>query len=147
MIRYGLYTRVSTDPMEAAMDESLDTQMDRLQRYVESEGVAGDGDWRVVARYREEGDLNDDTSRPELERMLSDAEAGKLDILLCTDASRMAPSLPDLNPLVETLLHCYMAVMAVREKRDTTNPMDRFKVTLFAPLAELVRLRRSASQC
>ena len=144
MIRYGLYTRVSADGLEELEEESLDTQMDRLQRYVESKNTTGDEDFWVVARYREEGDLSDDIPRPEFERMLSDAQAGELDILLCTDETRMARSLRDLQPLVDTLGHHHVVLMTVGEQVDATNPMDRFVVKMFMSAAALRRGLRSA---
>jgi site-specific DNA recombinase len=92
--RCGLYTRVSTEDQAQVKDGSLDTQIDLLQDYVVLRSRSGEEDWRIAARYREEGRSGKDPSRPEYRRLLADVRTGKIDTVLCTKIDRVSRSLP-----------------------------------------------------
>ena len=143
MKRCGLYTRVSTEDQVAVKDGSLDTQLDLLQDYVALKSRSGDEDWRVVSRYREEGRSGKDTHRPQYRRMLSDAEAGKIDILLCTKLDRVSRSLPDFYALLDMLDRHDVAFVSLKEQWDTSDSMGRFALKMVLIVAELEREQTS----
>jgi len=83
MMKCGLYIRVSTE-MQKEKGESLDTQLKRLNAYVDSkEG------WSVVETYKDAGVSAKNTNRPEFNRMMGDIEQGKIDVILCTKLDRL----------------------------------------------------------
>ena len=143
MKRCGLYTRVSTEDQVNVKDGSLDTQVDLLQDYVDLKDRSSDEDWRVIARYREEGRSGKDTNRPEYRRMLRDVEAGKIDTLLCTKLDRVSRSLPDFYALLDTLERHDVAFVSLKERWDTTDSMGRFALKMVLIVAELEREQTS----
>ena len=143
MKRCGLYTRVSTDDQVAVKDGSLDTQLDLLQDYVELKNKSTDEDWRITARYREEGRSGKNTDRPEYQRMVRDVEAGKIDILLCTRLDRVSRSLPDFYALLEMLDDQDVAFVSLKERWDTSDAMGRFALKMVLIVAELEREQTS----
>ena len=144
MKRCGLYTRVSTEDQASVKEGSLDTQMDQLERYVELKGDSTEEVWRVAARYREEGRSGKDLKRPAFQRLLADAQAGKLDVVLCTKFDRISRSVRDFLDIQEILKEARVAFVSIAEQWDTTTPMGEFALILFLGVAQLERQQISA---
>src|SRR3954462_2786101 len=86
--RVALYVRVSSD--EQIEGFSLDAQERAIVDY------CLDHNYRVVARYRDEGvsaRTDDLRKRPEFRRLLEDAEAGRFDVLIVHKLDRFARNL------------------------------------------------------
>ena len=69
IIRVAVYARVSTQE-QAVEGTSLDSQSDQLRAYCKFQG------WDMVQSYVDPGFTGKDDSRPELNRLLSDAKRG-----------------------------------------------------------------------
>ena len=67
--RAALYARVSTD------EQNTDLQVEELHRLAEQRG------WSVVGEYVDHGISGVKESRPALDALLADAQAGKLDLV------------------------------------------------------------------
>lgn len=75
-LRVAAYCRVSTD--SDAQLESLEAQKQHYETY-----IAGRDDWEYAGLYFDEGiSGTKKEKRPELLRMISDCEAGKIEIFL-----------------------------------------------------------------
>ena len=74
-IRAAGYRRVS---MREQLDgHSLDAQAQHIQEYARSQG------WQVIEIYTDAGiSAKKDSQRPELERLLRDAQAGQFDVVV-----------------------------------------------------------------
>ena len=143
MKKCGLYVRVSTQDQVHVKDGSLDTQLDLLNEYLALMSKTTDDDWRVAARYREEGKSGKDTRRPEYRRMLRDVEAGTIDTVVCTKLDRVSRSLPDFYALLETLERHDVAFVSLKERWDTSDSMGRFALKMVLIVAELEREQTS----
>jgi len=144
MKRCGLYTRVSTEDQVRVKDGSLDTQLDLLERHVQLKSETADEPWAVAARYREEGKSGSNTNRPQFQRLLSDVQSGKIDVVLCTKFDRISRSVRDFLDFQETLTESGVAFVSMGEQWDTTTPMGEFALLLFLGVAQLERQQISA---
>ena len=143
MKRCGLYTRVSTEDQVAVKDGSLDTQLDLLQDYVALRARTSDTEWRVTARYREEGRSGKDSNRPQYCRLLEDVRTGKVDTVLCTKIDRISRSLPDFYELLETLEQHDASFVSLSEQLDTSTATGRAVLKIILVVAELEREQTS----
>jgi site-specific DNA recombinase len=143
MKRCGLYTRVSTEDQVRVKDGSLDTQIDLLQDYVALRSRSGEEDWRIAARYREEGRSGKDPSRPQYRQLLDDVRSGKIDTVLCTKIDRVSRSLPNFYELLETLEEHDAAFVSLSEQLDTSTATGRAVLKILLVVAELEREQTS----
>lgn len=82
MIKAALYLRVSSD-IQAKEGDSIPAQRDALRKYAKEHGMI------VAGEYVDDGISGTKYSqRDELQRMLSDVEAGKIDIIIFTKLDR-----------------------------------------------------------
>ena len=98
-VRCAVYTRVST---EYGLDQdfnSLDAQYDAASAYIKSQAHAG---WTLIrSRYDDGGYSGGSTDRPDLQRLLDDIRARKLDVIVVYKVDRLTRSLADFAKLVE----------------------------------------------
>ena len=143
MIKCGLYARVSTDMQAEIKNGSLDTQIDRLQRFVEFKGTTPEEEWKAVAIYREEGKSGKNLDRPAFMRMVRDIEQGKINAVLCTKIDRVSRSIIDFYHFQEFLKEHKGTFISLRENWDTSTPEGRCFLNIFLIVAELERERTS----
>jgi DNA invertase Pin-like site-specific DNA recombinase len=134
----GLYGRVSTTKQD------LDIQLDELHRLVACRG------WAVVGEYTDviSGAT---TRRPGLDRLLADAHAGRIDVVVVWKLDRLGRSLIHMIQVVDELLVKAIHVVSATEPHmDSTTPQGRLMRNIFASVAEyereLIRERVRAGQ-
>ena len=99
-IRCAIYTRVSTDQGLDQEFNSLDAQYDASSAYIKSQAHAG---WTLIkARYDDGGYSGGSTDRPDLQRLLDDIRARKIDVIVVYKVDRLTRSLADFAKLVES---------------------------------------------
>lgn len=125
------YCRVSTE--QQVEKESLDVQEARLRAYCVANGVD------APSIFRDEGLSGKDTHRPELNRLLGEVQAGKVQMVLVTRLDRITRSVRDLTYLIETFHRHGVEFVSLAENLDTSKPQGRFQITLLASLAQLER--------
>ncbi len=143
MKRCAIYARVSTADQAQVKDGSLDTQLDLLQDAVKLRSRSGDEEWRVVARYREEGQSGKNTDRPQYQKLLADVDTGKVDTVVCTKIDRITRSLPDFYHLLETLEQRGASFISLAESLDTSTATGRAVMKILLVIAELEREQTS----
>src|ERR1017187_10386000 len=90
-VRCAIYTRVSTDHGLDQEFNSLDAQYDAASAYIKSQAHAG---WTLIkARYDDGGYSGGSTDRPELQRLLDDIRARKIDVIVVYKVDRLTRSL------------------------------------------------------
>jgi site-specific DNA recombinase len=126
--RVAGYVRVSQE--KNVHKFGLDAQTNDVERYVEYRG------WRSAKIYREEGVSGYRRDRPTLERMLDDARAGKLDVVVFPSIDRAARSVADMIDIDAILRDANVGVIFVREGVDTSSPMGQFFRNVCASVAQ-----------
>jgi DNA invertase Pin-like site-specific DNA recombinase len=85
-VRCAIYTRVSTDQGLDQEFNSLDAQYDASSAYIKSQAHAG---WTLIkARYDDGGYSGGSTDRPDLQRLLDDIRARKIDVIVVLHETR-----------------------------------------------------------
>ena len=77
--KIGLYMRLSRDDDKAGESMSIDNQRIILQRY------AAECGGEIVDEYIDDGWSGTNFDRPNIKRMLQDAQAGKIDTIIVKD--------------------------------------------------------------
>lgn len=77
----GIYMRLSKDDERAGESLSIDNQRKILTDYVSEQG------WTIYDEYIDDGISGVSFDRPGVQRMLDDAKAGKINLILCKDTA------------------------------------------------------------
>jgi hypothetical protein len=94
-VRCAIYTRVSTEHGLDQEFNSLDAQYDAASAYIKSQAHAG---WALIrSRYDDGGYSGGSTDRPDLQRLLDDIRARKIDVIVvygtCFCVARPPPNI------------------------------------------------------
>jgi DNA invertase Pin-like site-specific DNA recombinase len=128
--RVALYARVST--LHQGQDTGL--QLDELRQ------VSAQRGWAIVAEYVDEGVSGAKVSRPQLDKMLADAQAGRFDLLAVWKLDRLGRSLQHLLQILDQLACAGVGFAAIRDSGiDTTTPTGRLLLQLLGAFAEYER--------
>ena len=130
-MKIATYTRISTD--EATQPYSLEAQATRLDSYVDSQE-----DWRIVRRFTDQAS-GAILERPGLERALTEAEAGRFDLLLVYRVDRLSRSVRGLAQILERLDAAEVLFRSATEPFDTASSAGRMMVQLLGVFAEFER--------
>src|SRR6516162_1020199 len=135
-VRCAIYTRVSTDQGLDQEFNSLDAQHEASSAYIKSQAHAG---WTVIkARYDDGGYSGGSTDRPDLQRLLDDVRAGKIDVIVVYKVDRLTRSLADFAKLVELFDAHGVSFVSVTQQFNTTTSMGRLTLNV---LLSFVRAR------
>jgi putative DNA-invertase from lambdoid prophage Rac len=126
-IRTAFYVRVST------VDQNCSMQLAELKEYCARRG------WHLVGEYVDTGWSGAKASRPELDRLMSDAR--RFDAVLVWKLDRWGRSLIHSVQRIQELASLGIRFLAVTQNIDTgdDNPMARFLLNIFASFAEFER--------
>jgi site-specific DNA recombinase len=88
--RCAVYTRKSSEEGLEQDFNSLQAQREACEAFIRSQ--AGEG-WRLVKTAYDDGGISGGTMvRPALQRLLSDIEEGKIDVVVVYKVDRLTPS-------------------------------------------------------
>src|SRR6202162_2947929 len=136
-IRCAIYTRVST---EQGLDQdfnSLDAQYEAASAYIKSQAHAG---WtQIRSRYDDGGYSGGSPDRPDLQRLLTDIQARKLDIIVVYKVDRLTRSLADFAKLVELFDAHGVSFVSVTQQFNTTTSMGRYTRNVLLSFAQCER--------
>lgn len=128
--RVALYARVST----VGHGQDVGLQLDELRQVAKQRG------WLVFQEYVDEGISGAKASRPALDRMMKDAQAGRFDVLVVWRLDRLGRDLPHLLTLIDTLTGYGVGFASIRDAGiDTTTPTGRLLLQLMGAFAEFER--------
>ena len=128
--RVAAYARVSTDHEEQLT--SYEAQVDYYTNYIK-----GRDDWEFVGVYTDEGITGTNTKKREgFKRMVADALAGKIDLIITKSVSRFArntvDSLTTIRSLKEHNVECYFE----KENIWTFDGKGELLLTIMSSLAQ-----------
>ena len=130
LLRVAAYARVSTDL--DSQETSIENQCDHYRSY-----IASHPDWTLAGIYQESGvsGTKADT-RPELQRLLRDCEAGAVDVIITKSISRFARNTSECLEMVRNLTALGITLIFEKENIDTSKMESEFLLTLLAAFAE-----------
>lgn len=125
--RAALYVRCSTDKQDTGM------QLDELHAVARQRG------WEVVV-YEDAGVSGTTRSRPALDRLVADAKAGRVDVVVVWKLDRLARSVVHVCSLAENFASWGVGLVSVRDANvDSTTPSGKFTLAVLSAVAELER--------
>ena len=128
--KVAAYARVSTELEE--QENSYEAQVEYYTNHIQD-----NPDWEFVGVYADRGISGTSTKRREsFNRMVEDAKAGKIDIILTKSISRFARNTVDLLETVRHLKDIGVSVRFERENIDTSGMEGELLLTLLAGFAE-----------
>jgi DNA invertase Pin-like site-specific DNA recombinase len=124
----AIYTRVST-----SANQSVEMQLRDLRQLAQQRG------FEIVAEYCDEGFSGSSDSRPQLDRMLADAQKGKFSAILIWRLDRLGRSLQHLVRLFENFRVWNIALISYGEGLDFSTSMGKLFYQLSGAFAEFER--------
>src|SRR5690606_33163830 len=126
--RCAVYTRKSSDEGLDQDYNSLEAQRDAGLAYIASQRHEG---WLAVAdTYDDGGFSGGNMDRPALKRLMTDIEAGRIDIVVVYKIDRLTRSLPDFARLVEVFDRTGVSFVSVTQQFNTTTSMGRLTLNI-----------------
>jgi DNA invertase Pin-like site-specific DNA recombinase len=136
-VRCAVYTRVSTEHGLDQEFNSLDAQHDAASAYIKSQARAG---WTLIrSRYDDGGYSGGSTDRPDLQRLLDDVRARKIDVIVVYKVDRLTRSLADFAKLVELFDAHGVSFVSVTQQFNTTTSMGRLTLNVLLSFAQFER--------
>ena len=129
----AIYIRVSTD---AQREEgySIDAQKEALTAYCISKQISN------YEYYIDGGFTGSNLNRPGMQRMIEDAESGRLSHVVVYKLDRLSRSQKDTLYLIEDVLNPHqVAFVSLNESMDTGTPMGRLMLGILSAFAQLER--------
>lgn len=128
--RVAAYARVSTDSDEQL--SSYEAQVDFYTRYIQSKP-----EWEFVSVYTDEGVTGTNTKKREgFNRMIDDALAGKIDLILTKSISRFARNTVDTLTTIRRLKEKGIEVYFEKENIYTLDAKGEVMITIMSSLAQ-----------
>jgi site-specific DNA recombinase len=136
-VRCAIYTRVSTDQGLDQDFNSLDAQYEAASAYIKSQAHAG---WTLIrSRYDDGGYSGGSTDRPNLQLLLEDVRAHKVDVIVVYKVDRLTRSLADFAKLVELFDAHGVSFVSVTQQFNTTTSMGRLTLNVLLSFAQFER--------
>jgi len=128
-MRAAIYARVST----TGNGQSPEMQIREFGEYCDRRG------WAVAGEYVDEGISGTKERRPELDRLMADAQRRRFDVVVVWKFDRFARSVSHLLRALETFNALGIAFVSLTEGIDTSTPAGKMVFTVLGAVAELER--------
>jgi site-specific DNA recombinase len=136
-LRCAVYTRKSSEEGLEMEFNSLDAQREACESYIASQ--RGEG-WVLVADRYDDGGVSGGTlDRPALKRLLTDIQAGKIDIVVVYKVDRLSRSLLDFHKLIELFERHQTTFVSITQSFNTTDAMGRMHLNIMLTFAQYER--------
>ena len=135
--RCAIYTRKSTDHNLDLEFNSLDAQREACEAYIRSQAHEG---WRLVPAFYDDGGISGASlERPALQALLSEIQAGKIDVVVVYKVDRLTRSLADFAKLVEQFDQHGVSFVSITQSFNTTTSMGRLTLNVLLSFAQFER--------
>jgi site-specific DNA recombinase len=136
-IRCAVYTRKSTEYNLDLEFNSLDAQRESCEAYIKSQLHEG---WQLIPTHYDDGGISGGSlERPDLQRLISDIKAGRVDNVVVYKVDRLTRSLTDFAKLVELFDANNVSFVSVTQAFITTNSMGRLTLNVLLSFAQFER--------
>jgi site-specific DNA recombinase len=137
--KIGIYARVSTEEQAQVADGSIDSQQHRIRAFIDIK-LHQDKDWgTVIETYIDDGYSAGSTNRPAYQRMIRDMKAGKINLILVADLSRLSRNISDFSQLYNEFGKYKASFLSIKEQFDTSTPVGEMMVFNMINLAQFER--------
>jgi len=137
IVRCAIYTRKSTEHNLDLEFNSLHAQREACEAYIKSQMHEG---WLLHPdRYDDGAFSGASLDRPDLQRLLGDISAGKVDNVVVYKVDRLTRSLMDFSKLVELFDKHGVSFVSVTQAFNTTNSMGRLTLNVLLSFAQFER--------
>ena len=130
VIRAALYIRVSTD-RQAKEGDSLEAQEKALTDY------AKEHNYIIIDTYIDGGESGQKIKRTNLQRLLLDVEANKIDLVIMTKLDRWFRNVADFYKVIEVLKRNKVNWKTIWEDYDTTTASGEFWLNMSLALGQM----------
>ena len=128
--RVGAYCRVSTDKRD--QENSFESQQRFFRDYIERRP-----DWELVEVYADEGRSGTTTKkRKQFNRMIQDAKARKLDLIITKEVSRFARNTVDSLQITRDLKAIGVGVIYLNDNINSLDPDAELRLTIMSSIAQ-----------
>src|SRR5712671_1170425 len=135
--RCAVYTRKSSEEGLEQDFNSLQAQREACEAFIKSQ--AGEG-WRLVKTAYDDGGISGGTmERPALQRLLSDIDEGRVDVVVVYKIDRLTRSLADFAKIVEIFDAKGVSFVSVTQQFNTTPSMGRLTLNVLLSFAQFER--------
>lgn len=135
--RCAIYTRKSVEDGLEQEFNSLDAQREAGEAYIASQKSNG---WVCLPeRYDDGGFSGGNTNRPGLAQLLTDAEAGKIDIIVVYKIDRLSRSICDFAELSKKFDKWNVAFVSVTQEINTHTSSGRMMLNILITFAQFER--------
>jgi DNA invertase Pin-like site-specific DNA recombinase len=136
-MRCAIYTRKSTEHGLELEFNSLDAQREACEAYIKSQAHEG---WQAVGqRYDDPAYSGGSLERPALQQLLTDVDAGRVNVIVVYKIDRLTRSLADFAKLVEIFDKKGVSFVAVTQQFNTTTSMGRLTLNVLLSFAQFER--------
>ena len=123
------YVRVSTDSLE--QEDSLDNQIAYFQDYIRSNPA-----WEYVGIYADQGISGFKENRPQFQKMIADARAGKIDLIVVKSVSRFARNTETVLKFSRELKSIGVGIFFELQNINTLSGAGELMLTIIAAFAQ-----------
>src|SRR5262245_7773122 len=128
-MRAACYVRVSSDA------QTVDNQLLEIRAYVAAR------QWTPAGEYRDEGVSGSKDRRPALDRLMTEARRGRIDVIVVWSLDRFGRSLAHVVTTVQEMHERGVAFVSVKEGLDLSTAAGRLQLHILSALGEFERAR------
>lgn len=136
-LKCAIYTRKSSEEGLDQEFNSLHAQREACEAYITSQKAEG---WSIVPCAYDDGGISGGTlERPDLQKLLDDIRAGKVNIVVVYKIDRLTRSLMDFSKLVEIFDEYGVTFVSITQSFNTTTSMGRLTLNVLLSFAQFER--------
>ena len=137
VLRCAIYTRKSTEHGMELEFNSLDAQREACEAYIKSQAHEG---WQALSEHYDDPAYSGGSlDRPALQQLLTDIDAGRVNVVVVYKIDRLTRSLADFAKLVEIFDKKNVSFVAVTQQFNTTTSMGRLTLNVLLSFAQFER--------
>src|SRR5438477_4507737 len=135
--RCAIYTRKSSEEGLEQAFNSLHAQREACEAFIRSQRHEG---WTCLTQGYDDGGLSGAAmDRPALQQLLTDIQAGKVDVVVCYKVDRLTRSLADFAKIVELFDAKGVSFVSVTQQFNTTTSMGSLTLNVLLSFAQFER--------